>query len=224
MVNESIPTSVQWADQQAIWWPNLSDIVTQTTPKADNAVWANAHKGIFDTLIGFIAKLSWNPDPFTWKGGVTSTSQSVPTATVTTPTTTAEFKPENQTTTAPVKTEDGWLFGKFSSTLTNLWNAVESLGEKALGSATNAVNKWLENAGKAWEQAINKAQNVATQTTGNISSTLTDFVKLEDVTGAKNTTDDKPAEVTPGPDYFFPKNNNVTTEVKTNQWNVSTPQ
>ncbi|MEI8253448.1 MAG: hypothetical protein WCG25_07020 [bacterium] len=40
---------------------------------------------------------------------------------------------------------------------------------------------------------------------------------MEDVTGAKNTTDDKPAEVTPGPDYFFPKNNNVTTEVKTNQ-------
>jgi len=196
MLNEQASTSIQWMDQQTNWWSNPFNLVNEKTPQTGNAVWAVWHKSAIDLIASFIARISWNPDPFTWEGSVTVTPKSK--FQVITQTTTPVINTPTQTTTAPVTSTDWWLFGKFSSTLTNIWNVVENLWNKAVWEATNVVNQGLEKAGtvwekalwsatdvvnkglntawNVWEQVLNKAQEVAATTT----DTVTDFVKLEE--------------------------------------------
>lgn len=196
MVNEQITASTQWVDQLPVWQSNPLNLVNGETTQNNNQPWAVKHKSIIDNIVWLIAKITWNPDPFTWKWNITSTAK--PEANVVTQTVSPEFKPENQTATIPVKAEESWLFGKFESTLTNIWNAVENLWNKAVWEATNVVNKgleaagtvwektlWtatnvvskgLETAGKVWEQVVNQTQQVAKQATDDVNS----FVKLEE--------------------------------------------
>lgn len=195
MVNWTNQTSTQWEVKST----NPLDLVNKETIQNDIQPWAK-HKGIIDNVVWLIAKITWNPDPFTWKWNITTTAKTD--ANIVTQTAAAEFKPENQTATTPVNAEEWGLFGKFNSTLTNIWtniwNAVENIwnkavweatnviskgletagtmGEKTLGTATNIVNKWLDTAGKVWEQLVNQTQEVAKQATDN----LNEFVKLEE--------------------------------------------
>ena len=192
MVNETVPTSIQWAGQPPVWSANPLDLVNEKAAQNNNQLWAVWNKGFLDKIIGLIARMTWNPDPFTWKGGVVpapKTGIAMENKIVA-----PEAKQDGQVT-ADVA---GGLFGKFTSAITNIWNTVENLWnkavweatnvvnkwldtagtvwEKALGSATNVVSKGLETAGKVWEQAVNQAQQVAKQATDNVN----EFVKLEE--------------------------------------------
>jgi len=206
MVNETIPTSIQWVDKWAnqlpIWPANPLDLVNKEAKQIGDKLWTVFHKGIIGNFVWLIAKVAWYPDPFTWKGGSPVVIK-------------PEVKIENQTNTPTIQTEDSWLFGKFTGIMWNIWNKVEIAWEKAIDKATGAMNKWLETAEKVWEQAINKAQEVAIETTSNITWTLTDFVKLEDP--KKDEVIVKNIEWTASiPVDFFPKdhNNSTTTEQK----------
>ena len=193
MVNDTIPTSIQWAGQPPVWSANPLDLVNEKAAQNNNQLWTVWNKSFLDKLIGLIAKITWNPDPFTWKADIIAPKPEIAAAAQNT-------IPEanNQPTTDAVKTWEGWLFGKFTSTMTNIWNTVENLWnkavweatnvvnkwldtagtvwEKALGSATNVVSKGLETAGKVWEKAVNEAQKTVQKATDNVN----EFVKLEE--------------------------------------------
>ncbi len=196
MVNEQITASIESVDKLPVWQSNPLNLVNGETTQNNNQPWAVKHKSIIDNVVWLIAKITWNPDPFTWKWNITVTPKTE--TNVVTQTATPEFKPENQTTTTPVKAEESGLFGKFSSTLTNIWNAVEILWnkavweatnvvnkgleaagevwEKTVWTATNVVNKWLETASEVWGQAISQAQQVAKQASDDVNN----FVKIEE--------------------------------------------
>lgn len=178
MVDGTNQTSTQWAGQLPIWSANPLDLVNEKTPQSNNALWAVKPKSFIDNIIRLIAKMTWNPDPFTWKGHIVATTKpevSTPTQAIA-PEVKLENQPVTATAQAVVKAEEWWLFGKFTWILENIWNKVEIAWEKALWSATNAVNKWLETAWAVWEQAVNQAQQVAKQATENVN----EFVKLEE--------------------------------------------
>lgn len=190
MLNETPTTSVQWMDWQAVWPANPLDLVNeQSTEKSDGVQW-NEHKSIVDKIVWLIAKLTWNPDPFTWETNVSTTAapkvkewdynQTVSPeykAEAQTQTTNPEIKQESQTNTA---NNEEWLFGKFSwwlvKVLDSVWDKVENLWDKALWGAVNAMAEWLKKAEEMWDKAIDKAQNVVENT----SQWVSDFVKLED--------------------------------------------
>lgn len=195
MANETIPTSIQWAGQLPVWSANPLDLVDGKTAQS-NATWTIKHENFLDKIIRLIAKITWNPDPFTWKASSvvapktenTNTTQNI----------SSGLKPENQTSAVSTQTEEWWLFGKFTSTLTDIWNVVENLWNDTLWKATTVVNKWLEKAGQAWEKVVSKATNVVNEwlvkaeqawekvvnkakvATKQATDTVTDFVSLEE--------------------------------------------
>lgn len=178
MLNETPTTSVQWMDWQAVWPANPLDLVNeQSTEKSDGVQW-NGHKSIVDKIVWLIAKLTWNPDPFTWEANISTTAKPEVKEWSSNQTSTPEFKAEAQTQT--VSNEESWLFGKFSwwlvKVLDSVWDKVENLWDKALWGAVNAMTEWLKKAEEIWDKAVDKAQNVVEKT----NQWVSDFVKLED--------------------------------------------
>ncbi|MCF7835221.1 hypothetical protein K9M48_04195 [Candidatus Gracilibacteria bacterium] len=218
MLNETPTTSTQGMDGQAVGGANPLDLVNEETTKTSNAVQGDGHKSIVDKIIGMIAKLSGNPDPFTGKANISTTptpevkvenQSQTPAPEVKaesqSQTPAPEVKAESQTSTA--SNEEGGLFGKFSVGLTkvldNVGGKIENLGDKALDGTMNAVTKGLEKAEQVGETAVNEAQKAVVDTTQGVN----EFVKLDN-----NQTENKVE--TPVPEVKTEKQPEVVVETK----------